>query len=180
MNGATGSSRPHRLLAAVALMIVGLSSGIVSAHSGLGAASPAPGSTVGGEITEIQLRYANSVEDVDGSVTDPSGIVLTTEFVQTSALAVQIKLPEPLSVPGEYAVRHISTSVADGDRVEAAYLFTYEPDAAPPQLEILETDDGGRSLLVWIVLGVGVAVIAILAWRLIASARSLRQSRPTP
>jgi methionine-rich copper-binding protein CopC len=151
---------------------------VVSAHSGLGAASPAPGSTVGGQITEVELRYASSVSDVGGAITGPSGATVGAEFIQESVLAVRIALAAPLSEPGEYTVRHISTSVEDGDRVEAAYLFTYDPDAPPPQLEVLDTDDGGTGVWVWIVLAVGLLVIALLAWRLVSAARYVRASPP--
>lgn len=148
------------------------------AHSGLGAASPAPGSTVGGEITEIQLRYSSAVVDVVGSVTDPDGAILDSVVEQRSDLAVTILLADPLSTPGEYTVRHISTSIDDGDRVEAAYLFSFDPNAPPPILEIVEDDDG-RAPWVWGLLAVGVAVIAVLALRIAGAVRSLRAARPT-
>lgn len=154
-------------VAAVAVMAVA----VASAHSGLGAASPAPGAVVGGEITEIQLRYSSAVVDVAGSLTAPDGATVPTEFVQDTALAVTIRLAAPLTMPGEYAVRHSSTSVDDGDRVDAAYLFTYDPAAPPPQLEILDPDDGGTAIWVWVVPGVGVVVIAVLAWRLVGAYR---------
>ncbi|NND76339.1 MAG: hypothetical protein HKN44_15180 [Ilumatobacter sp.] len=163
------------LLVALAAMIT--CAGVAAAHAGLGAASPAPGATVGGEITEIQLRYASTVVDVTGSVTDPAGAVIDTEFVQTSALAVTIELASPLDVPGEHAVRHSSTSVDDGDRVDAAYLFTYDPAAPPPQLEILEPDDGGVSPWVGVVLALGLVGIGVLVVRLVRSLWRLRAAR---
>ena len=144
------------------------------AHSGLGAASPAPGSRVGGEITEIQLRYASTVADVDGSVTDPNGDIVDSEWVQDGNLRVTVTLAEALSIPGEYAVRHISTDVDDGDRVEAAYLFTFDPTAPPPRLEIIPDDEGFA--WIWVIIGVGAIVIGVLTWRLARSLRSARQS----
>jgi methionine-rich copper-binding protein CopC len=169
----TGMTRSRRL--ALLLVAVAATLGISSAafaHSGLGAASPAPGSRVGGDITEIQLRYNRTVSDVSGSVTDPNGDELDTEFVQDGNLRVTIVLDAALSIPGEYAVRHISTDVADDDTIEAAYLFTYDPTAPPPTLEIVP--DSGGFPWVWVILLGGLVVIAVLAWRL---RRSLQQSR---
>ncbi len=174
----SGASARQRIASAVVAVIAALSgAALASAHSGLGAASPAPGAVVGGEISEIQLRYASAVVDVAGSVTDPDGDTIATEFVQDTSLAVTIRLATPLTTPGEYAVRHSSTSVDDGDRVDAAYLFTYDPAAPPPRLEILDPDDDGTSIWVWVVLGAGVVLVAGLAWRLLAAVSASRVRR---
>jgi methionine-rich copper-binding protein CopC len=171
------TGRLQRVLGAlIALIGLGAFATTAFAHSGLGAASPAPGSRVGGEITEMQLRYSSTVVDVDGSVTDPDGNVVESEWVQDGNLRVAVTLTEPLSTPGQYAVRHISTDVEDGDRVDAAYLFTYDPTAPPPQLEIIPEDDGFP--WIWVVIGVGGVVIAILAWQLYRSMQRARQGEP--
>lgn len=171
------TARTRRLLLATVAAISVCLAGTAAAHSGLGAASPAPGATVGGEVAEIQLRYSSSVSDVEGSVTDPDGQTLETVVTQESVLAVRIALAEPLTVPGEYTVRHVSTSDDDGDRVEAAYLFTFDPSAPPPQLEILDVDDEGTSIWVWIVLSAGLVVIGVLAWRVVRAAKRLNSAR---
>lgn len=167
------------IAAAITLLIAAsILGGTALAHSGLGAASPAPGSRVGGEITEIQLRYSSTVADVDGSITDPNENIVESEWVQNGNLRVEVSLAEPLSVPGEYTVRHISTDVEDGDRVEAAYLFSYDPAAPPPQLEIIPDDD--EFPLIWVILGVGATVIGVLAWQLSRSLKRARRTAPAP
>jgi methionine-rich copper-binding protein CopC len=171
------AGRLQRVLGAlIALIGLGAFATTALAHSGLGAASPAPGSRVGGEITQIQLRYSSTVTDVDGSITDPDGNVVESEWVQDGNLRVAVNLAEPLATPGQYAVRHISTDVEDNDRVEAAYLFTYDPAAPPPQLEIIPEDDGFA--WIWLVIGVGGVVIALLAWQLYRSMQRARQATP--
>ncbi len=171
------TGRLQRVLGAlIALIGLGAFATTAFAHSGLGAASPAPGSRVGGEITEMQLRYSSTVADVDGSVTDPDGNVVESEWVQDGNLRVVVTLAEPLSTPGQYAVRHISTDVEDADTVEAAYLFTYDPAAPPPQLEIIPEDEGFP--WIWVVIGVGGVVIALLAWQLYRSIKLARQAEP--
>ena len=167
------------LVAIVALVAVGgaIPQGGVDAHSGLDLASPGPGAVVGGEITEIQLFYSNLITGIDGSVTTPSGVVLDTEFRVDSQIQATIELSAPLAEPGEYAVRHNTLSV-DGDRVEGAYLFTYDPAAPAP--ELIDAGGGsGISWIVWVVGGVGMVIIALLAWRLLASVRRARGLRPS-
>lgn len=164
----------RRLLTIITLALLSALTvaGIAAAHSGLGAASPAPGSIVGGEITEFQLRYNSTVADVIGTVTDPNGDLIESEWIQDGNLRITVELSEPLSVPGEHAVRHTTTDVEDGDRVEAAYLFTYDPAASPPQLEIIP-DDGGFPWI-WGIIGVGVVLIGLLGFRLVSSMRQAR------
>ncbi len=164
------------MIAIVVFLVVSMVAGTAFAHSGLGAASPAPGAIVGGEITEIQLRFASTVADVDGSVTDPDSVELASTVTQDGNLRVTITLDEPLSAAGAYTVRHVSTDVADGDRVEASYQFTYDPSAPPPQLQVVPDDTGGVPWI-WVVFGCGAVVIAGLGWRL---AQSLRRARDTP
>jgi methionine-rich copper-binding protein CopC len=164
------------LFSALAAAVMLLFGSVAFAHSGLGAASPGPGAVVGGEITTIQLRYNGTVTDPDGSITDPTGEIVGSTFTQAGNLRVIVSLDAPLSVPGQYAVRHITTDVEDNDRVEAAYLFTYDPTARPPQLKIIADDDGFP--WVWVIVGVGGIVIAVLAWRLAASVQRSRGSAP--
>ena len=162
------------LIAALATAVTLLFGSVVFAHSGLGAASPGPGAIVSGEITTIQLRYASTITDPDGSVTDPNGKIVGTTFTQDGNLKVIVSLDAPLSVAGQYVVRHISTDVDDDDRIRAAYLFTYDPTAPPPQLEII--DDDSRFPWVWVFTGVGGFVVAVLSWRLATSVKRARES----
>ena len=153
----------------------------VSAHSGLAAASPGPGATVGGDVSEVQLFYADFITTFDATVTAPSGEVLASNSQMLSDIEAVITLDAPLSETGEYAVRHTITSI-DGDVVETAYLFSYDPSAPPPTLLFVEPDEGGVSIAVIVVAVVGALVIAVLAWRLFASMRrrdELTGSEPT-
>ena len=70
-----------------------------------------------------------------------------------------------------------TNSIEDGDRVEAAYLFTFDPLAAPPQLEIIADDEGFP--WIWVVLGVGVVAIGALGWQLSRSVKRARPKAPT-
>lgn len=168
--------RPLHWLLVVGLMVVGVlaPASAASAHSGLAAASPGPGALVGGEIDEITLLYADIITSIDGSVTAPDGTVVDSTFVMDSEIEATIELSAPLDQVGEYAVRHEVLSI-DGDPVAGAFLFSYDPAAPPPQIAFLpDVDDGGVAWYVWVIGGVGVVVIAVLAWRLV---RSIRRQR---
>ena len=171
---------PHSIRACASfvafLLTMLLSWSPVAAHSGLAAASPGPGAIVGGDITEIELWYNSAITDITASVTAPDGTALDGTLVQVSELRMTFELDEPLSIAGEYAVRHGTTGIEDGDRIDAAYLFTYDPDAPPPVLDVLPVDDEGTGVWVWILIGVGVAVIVVLAWRLLSSIRRARDT----
>ncbi|MEL6891150.1 MAG: copper resistance protein CopC [Actinomycetota bacterium] len=177
----------HRSLAAIStillVMVVSLAAvaavslgavGVARAHSGLAAASPGPGAIVGGDIQLIQLFYGDLIVEFDATVTDPDGVELDAEAVMTSEITAEIRLAEPLSTPGEYAVRHTVLSI-DDDVVPAAYLFTFDPDADPPILIFVEeSDDEGWAWWAWLLIGVGVLLIVVLAVRLVLAIRRSR------
>lgn len=157
------------LLIAAITALLGLSA-VARAHSGLAAASPGPGVTVGGDITEIQMFYGDFIVTFDATVTSPSGVEVGVTAEMLSDIQGLITLDEPLAEEGEYAVRHTITSI-DTDVVEAAYLFTYDADAPAPQLIFLPEEEEGTSPVVWVVVVVGALVIGVLAWQLIVSLR---------
>jgi methionine-rich copper-binding protein CopC len=169
---------PRRVVAVA--IVVGVALGAlaarpVEAHSDLIAASPGPGATVGGSITDITLQYDRLVVEFDGRVTDPEGVDVASTSAIESGSTVTISLASPLSTPGEYAVRHEILS-EDGDRVESAYLFTFDPASPPPQF--IEVESGSRgSGLMWVVAAVGLAVSAGLTWRRVDALRRAKTRR---
>ncbi len=168
----------HPLVATLGIFIAFCTlGGVVHAHAGLGAAGPAPGSVVGGDITEIQLRYNRTVADVEGSVIDPDGEPVGSTWTQDGNLRVVVTLVAPLTAPGEYEVRHTSTDVEDDDRVDASYTFTFDPDAPPPQLELIPDDEGFPWVLVVIL--IGLVIIGELVRRLIVSIKRQRPEQPS-
>ncbi|MGA9277368.1 copper resistance CopC family protein [Ilumatobacter sp.] len=178
----TGSGRRlfTGVIGAVALVLGAAGCG-GDEQGGLKGASPGPDAVVGGEIAEIELFYDDIVVAIDGSVTDPTGTELGAEFVIDTDIRSVVELAEPLGTPGEYTVRHVVDAV-DGDRVEASYSFTYDPDAPPPQL-VFPPEDSGSPWLLWLVALVGVAVVGVLGWRLLASMARVKsasqRSRPS-
>lgn len=161
-----------------AVLLVTGAAGVAEAHSGLAAASPGPGATVGGEVAEIRIFYGDVVTAFDATVTNRStGDVVDVEAELLSDVEAVVRLAEPLREDGEYAVRHTITSI-DSDVVEAAYLFTYDAAAPPPQLVFVD-DEGGGGLpwFAWVLFVVGAIVIFVLAWRLVAAIR--RRHPPT-
>ena len=126
-------------------------------------------------MSTIQLFYGDIIVSFDATITrQADGELLEAEAVMTSEITGELRLAEPLSEPGEYAVRHTVLSI-DDDVVEAAYLFSYEPDAPEPILVFLPDDDeGGLAWWAWTIIGVGAVVIIVLVVRLILSIRRAR------
>lgn len=171
-----GRSRWWMALVALAVSVAApWAASTVFAHSGLVAASPGPGETVGGDVSTIQLFYGDIIVTFDATITrQADGEVLDADAEMTSEITGELRLAEPLSEPGEYAVRHSVLSI-DDDVVEAAYLFSYEPEAPEPILVFLpEEDEGGLAWWAWTIIGVGAVVIIVLAVRLIVSIRRAR------
>ncbi len=150
----------------------------VWAHSGLAAASPGPGAVVGGQIDVVQLFYGDIILDFDATLTSPSGEVLAAQPVMLSEITAELRLDEPLSEPGEYALRHTIVSF-DSDVVEAAYLFTFAPEADPPILVFIEEDEAGGGLAwwAWAIIGVVASIVVVLGVRLVLSIRRARATR---
>jgi len=176
--GATGRpavSAWWRSIIALIAVLAPWAASTAFAHSGLIAASPGPGETVGGDVSTIQLFYGDIIVSFDATITrQADGELLEAEAVMTSEITGELRLAEPLSEPGEYAVRHTVLSI-DDDVVEAAYLFSYEPDAPEPILVFLPDDDeGGLAWWAWTIIGVGAVVIIVLVVRLILSIRRAR------
>jgi hypothetical protein len=176
--------QPLRRVARAVAMVLGLGLLAVLAgcgeeeQGGLQAASPGPDATVGGEIDQIELLYDDILATVGGAVTGPGGDVLAAEFVIDNQIRALVELAEPLSAPGEYTVRSEVVSVV-GNEVDESYAFTYEPDAAEPQLVFPPEDDSGSPVLFWSLVAAGAAVIIVLLWRLAVSMRRLRGSTPS-
>lgn len=167
----------RRLVAATLLAAVAAGCG-AEEQGGLEGASPGPDAVVGGEVTQIELFYDDIVIAADGSVTGPDGAELVTEFRVDTEISVVAEFDEALSDPGDYSVRHVVEAV-DGDRVEDSYTFTFDPSAPPAQVVFPEEEDAGTPWLVWTIALAGVAVIAVLGWRLLRSMAELRStSRP--
>ena len=155
-----------------AAVVTFLGGAFVQAHSGLAAASPGPGVVVGGTVDRIQIFYGDIILAFDGTVTlQETGEQIPGRAEMVSDIEGVIVLDEPLSVDGEYAVRHTITSF-DGDVVEAAYLFSYDADAAPPRIIFVEEEDGGGvPWFGWVLIGLGGVMIVVLAVRLVLAIR---------
>ena len=171
---------PRRFIAVWSLVVVMALAGSAGASppdgARLAAASPGPGSVVGGTIDEFELLFADLITSVDGSVVAADGAELDAVFELDSEIRVTVALAAPLSEPGVYTVRHVVTT-PDDDVLEGSYDFTFEPSAAPPQLVFLDVpeDEEGTNWIVWVVVVIGAVVIGVLAWRLWSSIRRQRQ-----
>lgn len=150
-----------------------LAAQVVAAHAGLAAASPGPDAVVGGEVRELQLFYGDFITTFEATVTSPSGVELEATTELASDIQGTVTLATALVEAGEYRVRHTITSI-DTDVVDADYTFVYEPSAPAPQIVFVPDDEGGLAWWLWAILGVGAAVILVLAGRLIVAMRRAR------
>lgn len=101
-----------------------------SAHSGVLASSPAPGSTVGGEITHIDIVFDAGLTNARLTLADPDDLPVDGTMAQNAPTWLSFDM-EPIDAEGQYIVRYEFDS-ADGDRTSSAFAFTYLADAPQP------------------------------------------------
>lgn len=102
------------------------------AHGELVEARPTPGSTVGGEVIEIELLFEEDVS-VDGlslGLIDPDGTALSVGTAELPVGSLVRASVAGVTKPGPYRVEYVVRS-RDGFSFEGAYVFTYAPDATP-------------------------------------------------
>lgn len=163
--------------AVLGIFVLGVLAGCAAEEQGgLQGASPGPDAVVGGEIDQIELLFDDIIATVRGEVIAPNDEPLDAEFVIDSQIRVVIELAEPLTAAGEYTVRSSVVSVV-GDQVDESYVFTFAPDADPPQL-VFPPEDSGSPWLIWTIAVVGGIVIVALIARLLVSVRRLRRTAP--
>ena len=115
-----------------------------AAHTGLFAASPAPGSTVGGAFSTYQLVFNEEVSEVVAWLEDPQGNEFGESVLANNSGSVIEFTADQLTEDGRYIVRYTLIS-ADGDFIESGYNFTYEASAPAPLPASVPIGSGGRS-----------------------------------
>lgn len=145
-----------RRVVAIALGALGLVVMVVAApvaaHSEVDEFSPAPGQDVGGVVDRVEIRFFTPVTAAVVLVEAPDGSSIpgTTEIVDD--LLVRFDM-DPLDQPGEHVVTWRVRSI-DGDGQEAAYAFTFDPDAPP-------LDDGGSGAPGWLTVVIAVGIVGV-------------------
>jgi methionine-rich copper-binding protein CopC len=123
----------RRLLTAIGVAVL-VAAIPVLAHGPVGA-EPGPGATVGGEVDEVAIIFPE-IMTPDGMfivVSDPDGAEvprLSPVTLDSNDQVARVRI-EPLTEPGEYRVDY-QVSGIDGVTTPGAYVFTFEPSAAPP------------------------------------------------
>jgi methionine-rich copper-binding protein CopC len=133
-------------------LVLGAFAAPVAAHSEVEGFSPAPGQDVGGVVDRVEIRFFTPVTDAVVLVEAPDGATITgtTELVDDFLVRFEMAA---LDQPGEHIVTWRAQSV-DGDGQEAAYAFTFDPDAPP-------LDDGGAGAPGRLTVGIAVGIVGV-------------------
>lgn len=100
------------------------------AHTERLQSSPAPTQRTGGVVDFVDLIFAEPISGMELTVEGPDGEFIDGQLLQTEGQLIRYEMPA-VSEVGRYLVRYNMIS-ADGDLTDAAYFFTYHPDAAQP------------------------------------------------
>lgn len=146
------------------------------AHDDLGAASPAPETTVGATLIQVELSFKGEPTEVQIFLRDRNGDELSEPATLTGTRQWTMPLSNPDIEPGFYAIRWEGVAT-DGDELEGFYTFTVQEGAAdaPTIAEqvasgsVLPVDgvsvrDDGPSRLFLVLLGVSIALGAWTIW----------------
>lgn len=140
----------------IALGALGLALGAfaapVAAHSEVEEFSPAPGQDVGGVVDRVEIRFITPVTDAVVVVDAPDGSTIAGRTELVDELLVRFEMVA-LDQPGEHVVTWRALSI-DGDGQEAAYAFTFDPDAPP-------LDDGGSGAPGWLTAVIAVGIVGV-------------------
>ena len=121
----------RRCIGGTLLLILWLGSfSAAGAHTDLLQGSPGPAQRAGGTVDFVDLVFFEPVSNAVVTLEDPNGESIAGSMVQADGQIIRFAMP-PLTETGRYIVRYTMDS-ADGDDTEAAYFFTYHPDATQP------------------------------------------------
>lgn len=152
----------------LAVVIAGAVAAPALAHGTFVDARPLPGVEVGGTVDEVEFLFPEAVDLTDASitVTAPDGSVVgTSGGMETGVEGLVRQGIEPLTQSGEHRIDY-SIPSTDGTLFEGAFVFTYEPSAAPLDPLPFGRDGGQTILLVAITLVVATPVLGWLARRI--------------
>lgn len=154
-------------LVLVILVAAFLAPAPVAAHAEVVGSSPGRGEIVGGEISRVDIVFAEVITDASIKVIGPDGL-LTGEMVQTEGLVVAFGLDEKISGEGDYRVVFEFDSI-DDDFVELEFSFTYS-ESAPEPLPVVvggvAKESTGLSTIAIVILATStLGLAALLAWR---------------
>jgi methionine-rich copper-binding protein CopC len=162
------SPRRLPLLAGLGLLIVAMMwASPLAAHSELRERAPAADSTVGGEVTHVDLLFWTPIDGAEIQLFGPNQDVIEVSetSVSDSRIISSVEFPA-LTVAGRYAVTHTETST-DGDIQTAAFAFTFDPDSEVLVPSLLERSSGPN----WVILA-AIAGVVLVAAGLLAPRRS--------
>ncbi len=139
----------------------------VGAHAEVLGSSPGSGETVGGDISRIDIVFAEVITEASFEVTGPDG-ALAGEMVQTEGVVVAFGLDEQLSLEGDYRVVFEFDSI-DDDFVELEFRFTYQqgaPEPLPVVAGARSKDSSGLSnVAIGLLAASTLGLALLLAWR---------------
>jgi len=139
----------------------------VAAHAEVLGSSPGRGETVGGDISRIDIVFAEVVTDAAIKVIGPDG-VLDGEMVQTEGFVVAFGLDDQITSEGDYSVVFEFDSI-DDDFVELEFSFTYS-EAAPDPLPVVaggvaKGSSGLGTIAIVLLASSTLGLAGLLAWR---------------
>lgn len=151
--------------------------GPVGAHAGILGSSPSPGSTVGGTIEGYDVWFDQTIVELYSmGLATEAGTEVPGEWSQPAPNLIRFT-PDEVQTNADNYILSYKMLAEDGDTTRSAFVFTYEPDAAPPEpapADELMPGPASRGLILAGVAAVG----ALLAGGTILLRRRTSESRP--
>ncbi|MEZ5381101.1 MAG: copper resistance protein CopC [Microthrixaceae bacterium] len=149
----------------VAGLAVVLSIPVAGAHATPLGFSPTPGSTVGGPIDAYEVLLDQPVIELHSmGLSTEAGTELSGKWSQPAPNLIRFTSDRVVDKPGNYILSYRMTA-EDGDTTRSAFVFTFDPDAGPPDpvpAEKIMATPPPRGLMLAGVLCAGAALAGVI------------------
>lgn len=172
LSSPSGTRRVTALLF-FALLLLPLLAVPALAHGGIVQGVPGPGQSVGGTVENVQLLFAEPVNEAVVTVEDSNGVLLAGTLNQPVSNLLELSTGG-ITVEDDYIVRY-SVTFDDGVEFNSAYQFTYsESSPAPLPIDPASVALSRGLSAPGLLIGLAAAIVLLLLLRLVLRLKQFR------
>ena len=145
------------------------------AHGGIVQGVPGPGQSVGGVVENVQLLFAEPVDEAVVTIEDATGVVLPGTLDQPISNLLELST-DGIVLDGDYIVRY-SVTFEDDVEFSSAYQFTYSKDSpAPLPIDPASVAFSSGVSVSSLLIGLAAGIVGLLLLRFMLRLNKLRSA----